>query len=36
MNIINLKIKDLKPYTKNAKTHPVENIEAIKKSIQKY
>lgn len=36
MKIVNLKIKDLKPYEKNAKTHPKENIEAIKKSIQKY
>ena len=36
MNIVNLKIKDLKPYERNAKTHPKENIEAIKKSIQKY
>lgn len=31
-----IKIKDLKPYEKNAKTHPKENIEAIKKSIEKY
>ena len=31
-----IKLKDLKPYEKNAKTHPKENIEAIKKSIEKY
>ena len=31
-----IKVKDLKPYNKNAKLHPKENIEAIKKSIQKY
>ena len=33
MDIVNLKVKDLKPYKKNSKTHPKENIEAIKKSI---
>ena len=31
-----IKLKDLKPYEKNAKTHTKENIEAIKKSIEKY
>ena len=36
MEIVNIKINKLKPYEKNAKTHPKENIEAIKKSIQKY
>ena len=36
MEIVNIKISKLKPYEKNAKTHPKENIDAIKKSIQKY
>lgn len=36
MQVVNLKIKDLKPYEKNAKLHPKENIDAIKKSIEKY
>lgn len=36
MEIVNIKINKLKLYEKNAKTHPKENIEAIKKSIQKY
>lgn len=36
MEIVNIKISKLKPYEKNAKTHPKENIEAIKKSIEKY
>ena len=36
MEIIDIKVTDLKPYEKNAKLHTKENIEAIKKSIQKY
>ena len=36
MEIVNIKISKLKPYEKNAKTHPKENIDAIKKSIEKY
>ena len=36
MEIVNIKINKLNPYEKNAKTHPKENIEAIKKSIEKY
>jgi site-specific DNA-methyltransferase (adenine-specific) len=36
VEIVNIKINKLKPYEKNAKTHPKENIEAIKKSIEKY
>lgn len=36
MEIVNIKINKLRPYEKNAKTHPKENIEAIKKSIEKY
>lgn len=36
MEIVNIKLSKLKPYEKNAKLHPEDNIEAIKKSIQKY
>lgn len=36
MEIINIKIEDLKPYEKNAKLHPQEQIEQIKKSIEQF
>lgn len=36
MEIINIKINDLKPYEKNAKLHPQEQIEQIKKSIEQF
>ena len=36
MEIIRLKIEDLKPYEKNAKQHPQEQIEQIKKSIEQF
>ena len=36
MEIIKLNINDLKPYEKNAKLHPKEQIEQIKKSIEKF
>ena len=36
MEIVNIKIDKLKAYEKNAKIHTKENIEAIKKSIEKY
>ena len=36
MEIVNIKLSKLKPYEKNAKLHPEDNIEAIKKSIKKY
>lgn len=36
MEIIKLKIEDLKPYNKNAKEHPQKQIEQIKKSIQQF
>lgn len=36
MEIIKLKIGDIKPYEKNAKTHPKEQIEQIKKSIEQF
>ena len=36
MKIIKIKIEDLKPYEKNAKLHPQEQIEQIKKSIEQF
>ena len=36
MEIIKIKIEDLKPYEKNAKLHPQEQIEQIKKSIEQF
>jgi DNA modification methylase len=36
MQIIKVKVTDLKPYEKNAKKHPKEQIEQIKKSIQQF
>lgn len=36
MKIIKVKIKDIKPYENNAKQHPYEQIEQIKKSIQEF
>ena len=36
MEIITLDINKLKPYEKNAKTHPKEQIEQIKKSIEQF
>lgn len=36
MEIIKLKLKDLKPYAKNAKLHPQEQIEQIKQSIEEF
>ena len=33
MNIEKIKISDIKPYVNNAKLHPAEQIEQIKKSI---
>ena len=33
MEIIKIKIADIKPYENNAKLHPQEQIEQIKKSI---
>ena len=36
MEIIKIKIKDLKPYERNAKLHPQEQIEQIKKSIEQF
>lgn len=34
MEIVKLKIKELKPYENNAKLHPKEQIEQIKNSIR--
>lgn len=36
MEIIKLKLNELKPYKKNAKLHPQEQIEQIKKSIEQF
>lgn len=36
MEIIKLKLEELKPYEKNAKEHPQEQIEQIKKSIEQF
>lgn len=36
MEIINLNIKDLKPYKKNAKLHPQSQIDHLKSSIEKF
>lgn len=36
MEIVKIKINDLKPYEKNAKLHPEEQIEQIKKSIKQF
>ena len=36
MEIVKIKIDDLKPYEKNAKLHPREQIEQIKKSIEQF
>ena len=36
MQIVKIKIDDLKPYEKNAKLHPREQIEQIKKSIEQF
>lgn len=36
MEIVNIKVSSLRPYDKNSKIHNKENIEAIKKSIEKY
>jgi len=36
MEIINLKLSEIKPYEKNAKLHPAEQIKQIKKSIRKF
>ena len=36
MEIIKVKIEDIKPYENNAKLHPQEQIEQIKKSIQEF
>lgn len=36
MEIVKIKIDDLKPYEKNAKLHPQEQIEQIKKSIEQF
>ena len=36
MEIIKIKIDDIKPYEKNAKIHTEEQIEQIKKSIEKF
>ena len=36
MEIVKIKIEDLTPYENNAKEHPREQIEQIKKSIQEY
>lgn len=36
MEIVNIKVSSLRPYEKNSKIHNKENIEAIKKSIEKY
>ena len=36
MEIIKLKLEELKPYDKNAKEHPQEQIEQIKKSIEQF
>ena len=36
MEIVKIKIKDLKPYKNNAKIHTEEQIEQIKKSIQEF
>ena len=36
MEIVKIKIDDLKPYEKNAKLHPKEQIEQIKKSIEQF
>jgi ParB-like chromosome segregation protein Spo0J len=36
MEIVKVKISELKPYEKNAKIHTKEQIEQIKKSIEKF
>lgn len=36
MNIIEKKISDLKPYDKNAKTHPKKQVELLAKNIEKF
>lgn len=36
LNIVNIKIKDLKPYNKNAKKHPKKQIEYIANSIESF
>lgn len=36
MEIVNIKVKDLKPYEKNAKKHNQEQIDNVAKSIEKY
>ena len=36
MEIINIKVSDIKPYPKNTKKHPAEQISNIAKSIEKY
>ena len=36
MEIVNIKIKDLKPYKKNAKKHPKKQIEQIMNSIKEF
>jgi len=36
MKVVNVKIADLKPYEKNAKKHPENQIELLKKNIEKF
>lgn len=36
MEIIKVKINDIKPYVNNAKLHPAEQVEQIKKSIEEF
>ena len=36
MDIVNVKVKDLKPYEKNAKKHPDEQVEHIANSIKEF
>ena len=36
MEIVKIKINDLKPYSKNAKKHPKKQIECIKQSIKQF
>ena len=36
MEIVNIKIKDLKPYKKNAKKHPKKQIKFIANSIEQF
>ena len=36
MDIVNIKVADIKPYPKNTKKHPAEQISNIAKSIEKY